>query len=177
MFNWLRNSSNPFPEPLSDHDLRSYGVRPLVFFRTTSEALREMDVPTTDGHVPTGSRILHYICYRYEPPWQVHEITLSLWQGNLTATVGITEDILFHIDLADWEDGWLLGVEPTKLSTQQNIRYFISSTHAIVSSVPLVRDIRWFHNEMLTCGCFHEGDFDRGIMQPFDALRQLHGTT
>jgi hypothetical protein len=92
-----------------------------------------------------------------------------MWQGSLTATIGIAKDILFHLDFSDWEDGWLLGVEPTRLSTQQNIHDFMSSTHAIVSSVPLVHDIRWFHHEMLTCGCFHDGDFDRGTALPFDA--------
>lgn len=167
LLTWWRQSISEFPRPLSNHDLRAYGIRSNVFFRLDSGFLREAEITTTNDDVPLGVPILHWICYQFQQPWQLHEIITSVWQSSLIAKIGVSKEILFQSYFTEWDDGWMLCIEPTQIATRDQIHDFIARTNEIAKSIPSVRDVRWFYDETLTCGCFHESDFELGTESPF----------
>jgi len=162
---WWRRLNSDFPRPLSNHNLKEYEVRNNVFFRVDNQFL--CDINTASEDVYRGSAVLHWICCRIVNPWQVHEITMSVWQGSLVATIGISEHVLFQLHFLKFDDGWLLSIDPFPIAMRGQIRNFITTINNVVTSIPAVRDVRWFYDETLTCGCLHVGDFELGAESPF----------
>ena len=98
---------------------------------------------------------------------------MSVALHELIAKVGIVDVVMFHLWFSDWDNGWQLSVDPTDTVTSQQIRDFVGATHSIVSGVPTAHGVRWFRDEMLTCGMLHDGDFERGTESPFRPCSSL----
>src|SRR5262249_49644370 len=139
-----------------------------VFFRLDTGFLRDAELPTQNEDVPKGAPILHHLCYELPFPWCAHAIIVSVWSATITAKIGRDKDCLYDIYFTAWDDGWLLAITPPEAADESKIRELISAIHALVTQIADVHDVRWFHDDTLTCGVFHENDFLLGTENPFD---------
>lgn len=167
MFSWHRKK-------LTDHlnprvrSLRERGIRNHVFFRLDTGLLRDAELPTENEDVPKGAPILQHLCYELPFPWFAHAITISVWHATIIAQIARNKDSIFRLYFTEWDDGWLLAVTPPEQAGDVEIIEIISTLDALITRIGHVRDVRWFHDEVLTCGVFHGNDFDHGTVTPFD---------
>ncbi|EMI40861.1 hypothetical protein RRSWK_06628 [Rhodopirellula sp. SWK7] len=172
MFGWFK----PKDESLGYFDVfdeYAFSLPRSVFFRVPHGILRDAEVQTDNEDVPTGIPILHHLFYQYDAEWQLHESRVSVWLHSATATLGVGGDVLFLLDLSEWDDGWMLTICHTKDVTENQFRDLLSQTVAHVSAIPMVIDVRWFPDDLLQCGVFHDGDFERGLASPFDDATEI----
>jgi hypothetical protein len=167
MFQWLRKPTSP-PASSSRPDDTSTGIRPNVFFRTQAGFLQGADLETVHDDIPAGAPILHYFCYKYEHPWHIHQIVMDVWRGGQTATFGMREPVLVELCFSDWDNGWLMAISKTQSATDAQFRDFVNLTQRYLSEIEAIFDVRWFPDDVLTCGLFHEGDFEYGTLTPFE---------
>lgn len=167
MLSWLRKTLSRTPRQ-PKRTLREKGIRNNVFFRLDSGPLCDAELPTKNEDVPRGAPILQHLCYELPFPWSAHAITISIWHTSLTAIVAQKQNSLYNLHFTDWDDGWLLSVDPPEAAEETEITEIITAIDAMVTRLGHVRDVRWFHDNVLTCGLFHENDFEHGTVVPFE---------
>ncbi len=169
MFSWLRRRTAPgtdCPAP-SQVDWRELGIRNNIFFRLDAGPLRDVEIATENEDVPQGAPILQYLCYELPFPWCAHEIVISVWNSQITAKIAKHPESIYALYFSDWDDGWLLSIDPPGDADKSDIKDIVGAIDRLVVGLPHVRDVRWFPDGVLTCGKFHEHDFQLGRPTPF----------
>ena len=119
--------------------------------------------------IPAGGPLFNSICYHLGQSWQLHDISISISSHWLSARLGVGAKILFELALMEFDDGWMFIIQPKKGATAERIRLFVSEAHDVIRGIPDVHDVRWFKSDhAFPCGCFHEGEFELGTMNPCD---------
>lgn len=167
MFSWFRPKASYTPEQ-PKLTLRERGIRNNIFFRLNSGPLLDAEVFTENEDVPKGAPILQHLCYELRFPWCAHAITISVWDRSLTAQIARNKDSIYDLYFTGYDDGWLLSIDPPEGADETETTEIISAIHGHVTHLAQARDLRWFHDDVLTCGVFHKQDFDLGTVTPFD---------
>ena len=169
MFSWLRKriaTPSGWPAP-SKVDWRELGIRNNIFFRLDAGPLRDVEIATENEDVPRGAPILQHLCYELPFPWCAHEITISVWCREITAKIAKDSESIYGLYFSDWDDGWLLSIDPPEDARKSDIHEIVGAIDRFIVALPYVRDVRWFRDGVLTCGMFHEHDFQLGTLSPF----------
>jgi len=154
---------------IPDNDLAAMAIRSQVFFRTGKESFTDDRPEPIDEDIPAGGPLFNSICYHLGQSWQLHDISISVWGHWLSARLGIGATILFELALMEFDDGWMFIIQPKKDATSERVRQFVSEAHDVIRGIPDVHDVRWFKSDhAFPCGCFHEGEFELGTMNPCD---------
>ena len=165
MFGWFKRKLET-SDPLSWFDADHFDLTRSVYFRVPDGPLRESEIDADNEDVPTGIPILQSVFYSYHPAWTLHDLHVSAWHHSATASVGRDENVLFLLDLREWNGGWMLTVCQEPAVSEPVLRNFLSQTHESVCSLPNITDVRWFPDHLLRCGVFHHGDFELGLVTP-----------
>lgn len=120
---------NPWPSQtgqIPDNELAAMAIRNQVFFRTRKASFTDDRPQPIDEDIPAGGPLFNSICYHLGQSWQLYDISISVWHGLLSAHLGIGATILFELVLMEFDDGWMLIVQPKKDATAERIRQFPS---------------------------------------------------
>lgn len=138
-----------------------------VFFRTRDGFLKEAELPTKHEDVPDGVPLFHYFAYKFAAPWFIETLLLGVYGGIQTATFCRSGEHYIEAYFSTFDDGWFMNFSKLKSTDDWAFREFLSLVVRFLAEMDAVYDVRWYNHQFLTCGCLHDGEFEKGKLSPF----------